>query len=155
MKVDKNTKYRDPKTGKLNTVCIDCGAILSRRGCKRCHPCFFKHLSKITKNKPKSMEMIAKISGKNCYNWKGGCRVQHDGYKMLYNKKHPRSHGNGYVFEHILIMESYLGRALKPHEEIHHIDGHKDNNELTNLVLCSNHAKHMQFHRRNERGQWV
>lgn len=35
----------------------------------------------------------------------------------------------GRVLEHILVMEQRLGRRLYPHEEVHHRNGHRDDND--------------------------
>ena len=42
---------------------------------------------------------------------------------------------------HRLIMAQHLGRPLLPHEDVHHIDGNKVNNALSNLQLLS-HGHH-------------
>lgn len=39
--------------------------------------------------------------------------------------------------QHRLVMETYLGRRLLTHENVHHIDGNKTNNDLNNLELWS------------------
>jgi hypothetical protein len=54
---------------------------------------------------------------------------------MVRVQNHPRSRGNGYVFEHILVMEDILGRYLLPDETVHHLNGIKDDNRRESLEL--------------------
>jgi hypothetical protein len=67
--------------------------------------------------------------------WKGGRTKHKAGYVMVRVEKHPRGGANGYVFEHILVMEEILGRHLSPDETVHHRNGVRDDNRPRNLEL--------------------
>lgn len=75
--------------------------------------------------------------GEESSSWKGGRYFNtRDGYIMVYvgNGKHRP--------EHRLVMEEYLGRKLTLNEEVHHINGKKDDNRLENLKVV---VKEMHF----------
>ena len=75
-----------------------------------------------------------------------GEQKYHKGYPVVYRPDHPRARSNGYVYEHILVMESKLGRRLKPDEVVHHIDKNKQNNSPDNLMLFASQREHDLFH---------
>jgi len=80
--------------------------------------------------------------------WKGGTYVDFSGYRMVYTEKGRREDGvgwNSYRKEHALVVEEQLGRRLLPEEKVHHIDGQKLNNILSNLFVTSN-AGHRDAH---------
>lgn len=54
---------------------------------------------------------------------------------------------SGNKMEHRVIYEQYLGRELTPTEKIHHIDGNKRNNDISNLRLFASQAEHLAYHR--------
>lgn len=65
--------------------------------------------------------------------------------------EHPNRTKNNYVLAHRVIMENHLGRLLNTNEVVHHKDGNKKNNELSNLELMD--AKEHIKHHVNERGK--
>ena len=71
--------------------------------------------------------------------WKGGRRRSRE-YIYIYAPEHPNAVSRGYVCEHRLVMEKKLGRYLTPNEEVHHINGIKDDNRIENLELTVKHA---------------
>ena len=74
-------------------------------------------------------------SGDKNPNWKGGRIVDSFGYVLLYMPSHPRAKSNGYVREHIVVMESKIGRALLSGENVHHKNGVRSDNRESNLEL--------------------
>lgn len=78
--------------------------------------------------------------GMKPHNWKGG-RINHKGYIYIFKPNHPNSSQTGYILEHRLVMETSIGRCLKPNEIVHHKDGNRLNNDISNLVLTIR-AKH-------------
>ncbi len=47
--------------------------------------------------------------------------------------------------EHRVIMEAHIGRALLPNEDVHHINGVKTDNRISNLEIID-HSKHTLHH---------
>jgi hypothetical protein len=48
--------------------------------------------------------------------------------------------------EHRYVVSQSLGRKLKKEESVHHIDGDKLNNDISNLILCSK-SEHAEIHK--------
>lgn len=45
-------------------------------------------------------------------------------------------------------MEEYIGRPLRKDEVVHHVDGNKRNNNITNLMLMTR-SEHAKIHAEN------
>lgn len=70
--------------------------------------------------------------------YRGG-HYENNGYDCIYRPHHKYAFGGGYVRTHRYIMELQLGRYLDPiTEHVHHIDGNKKNNDLSNLMIVTN-----------------
>lgn len=78
--------------------------------------------------------------------WKGG-RIEESGYIRVYRPSHIRAN-NGYVLEHILIVEAVLGKELSRKHPIHHVDENGLNNRNGNLVVCESQSYHKILHLR-------
>lgn len=63
------------------------------------------------------------------------------GYNLIYMPEHPNAMQDkgfeGYVYEHVHVLEQKLGRYLTSDEVVHHKDGFRDNNSLDNLLLLT------------------
>jgi len=84
-------------------------------------------------------------SGPSNHKWKGGRWVHRSGYVMASAPDHPGADRDGYVLEHRLVVERHLGRRLERSEHVHHINGIKDDNRLSNLVVLTKRDHH-QLH---------
>lgn len=85
--------------------------------------------------------------GKTYQKASGNYYVNKQGYKLYYIGD--KTYKGGYVAEHRIVMELHLGRRLKKGEVIHHIDGNKQNNDLSNLLL-TNKSDHRNVHHQLE-----
>ena len=52
----------------------------------------------------------------------------------------------GWVRQHRLVMERYMGRKLTSNETVHHINWDKSDNRIINLMLFETQSDHAKFH---------
>jgi len=76
------------------------------------------------------------MRGEKAAHWRGGRHISGEGYVKAFAPGHPsaQSHG-GYVPEHRLVMETIIGRYLRPYEYVHHKNGDRQDNRPENLEL--------------------
>ncbi len=68
--------------------------------------------------------------------WSGGKYIDRlNGYVSVYSPDHPFAKKKGYVQEHRLVMEKFLGRYLRRNEIVHHRNKRKTDNRIENLEL--------------------
>ena len=118
--------------------------------CNICGKTFKTHPSRLKNNSSNprkycSKPCLYKSRLNNKYNWKGGVIITKNGYRKVYQPNHPHAHRNK-VFEHRLVMEQHIGRILNSKERVHHIDRNKLNNNISNLILCSNESEHQKLY---------
>jgi hypothetical protein len=82
--------------------------------------------------------------------WNGGSYITKRGYRKVQQKNHPRADRDGYVFEHILVMEKKIGRYLERYEVVHHINGDRLDNRPENLDLMTR-GGHSYHHHKDDR----
>jgi hypothetical protein len=114
--------------GKLTTYCGWKCAGISRRG-------------KTAWNKGKKCWWTLEKHGR----WKGGKFVGTRGIIYIKVENHPHKTKQGYVLEHILVMEKHLGRLLRVNEVIHHLNHNPSDNRIENLKLMTK-SSHGSLH---------
>lgn len=85
----------------------------------------------IAKQSNRHEKNVCSIGCKNLLNRKWPCEKRiHHGYIFI-------RVGNKYISEHRFKMENKLQRKLDRIEEIHHLDGNKQNNNYENLIVMN------------------
>lgn len=76
----------------------------------------------------------------------GGHKKQRkDGYISVYAPRYISSSKDGYILEHILVMETHIGRQLRSDEVVHHKNKIKNDNRIENLELMTR-GEHTRLH---------
>lgn len=137
-----------------NTVeytCQGCNTVynITKQSFKRkktsyCKSCCSIHTQKDVKR--------PQFSNENSGRWKGGSYISSDGYKMIkVEGEFTESGRQVYKREHVINYEKSIGTNLNTSqgnmgEQLHHIDGDKLNNDLSNLEFCSDTREHQLLH---------
>lgn len=79
------------------------------------------------------------------HDWRAHRSITKSGYVEISAPDHPHKTKRGYVREHRLVVEKALGRYLERDEDVHHVDGNKQNNHIDNLRVMT-HVEHIHHH---------
>lgn len=75
------------------------------------------------------------------------------GYVKVWDPDHPNAQSRGWILEHIKVMSDHLGRPLVAGENVHHVNGVRDDNRLENLELWNTHQPKGQ--RADQKVEWA
>lgn len=129
------------------------------KGKKRCECGYCNELINVltVRGEPARFKKGHILKGKNHHNWKGGVNYKegkHKGYRLILRPNHPRANSNGYVPEHVLVMEAKLNRQLLADEDVHHINKNVQDNRPENLTVLT-HGGHTSHHMKgNQHGRF-
>ena len=136
---------------KVEVVCPDCGRarFVDRRNIDgslkqgsftgRCHECH------------------SRLRGESAPAWRGGRHLGSSGRYVYLTvpPNHPfacMANCRNEIAEHRLVMAEKLGRPLRQHEHVHHIDGDRTNNDPRNLMVLAG-REHLRIEKLIELGR--
>lgn len=82
-------------------------------------------------------------------NWKRGWYITPLGYRMIKSHGHPRAGRDNYVFEHIIVFESYHKCCVLKWSDVHHLNNDRLDNRPENLS-CMIKGRHSRLTRMEE-----
>ena len=93
------------------------------------------------------------LSGEDAPYWKGGRRINKEGYVFINIRNDKFFLPMAYAYEikeHRYVMAKHLGRCLASWEFVHHKNGNRQDNRLENLELVTS-GQHMRDHSKGYR----
>lgn len=132
---ERRIRFDDAQLGAWFTEGKTIAEIAAIAGCST--PPVLKALHRLGLRRPAKPRPGA-LSGDRNPAWSGGRRMRSDGYIEVWTP-------TGVRLEHQVVMEAFIGRALRPGEVVHHIDENKGNNAPKNLMLTTQ-AEHIRAH---------
>lgn len=131
-RINNNSKYEGMYCSQLCGSRSKAGITLEKRNCEYCKSEF--------QCRPCEAKRFCNVKCSASFQWeRDGKRdrfVDYRGYVKVRARNHPKASKYGkHVAEHILVMESHLGRYLRTGENVHHRNGQRSDNRLSNLEL--------------------
>lgn len=84
--------------------------------------------------------------GERHHRWANGKMRTSQGYiAVAVPEGHHLRQAHGYAYEHQMVAEEKIGRRLLPNEQVHHINGQRDDNRPENLEVLTR-QQHAQEH---------
>lgn len=129
------------RRNRIWVTCEHCGKILEiikARQFKFRFCSFHCHAKTILSSEAIRKKAAESRKGAKNGRWKGGRRKHTNGYVwILIDGK--------YILEHRHVMQQFIGRKLKPREQVHHKNSDKLDNRIENLELVDI-VEHSRFH---------
>lgn len=140
--------FRKIKAKVVHLQCDGCGKYFTRQlnkdimpiSCKRgpghyCSECPGFSLAQLKGQKTQAkqhLQLIGNRTLRSAGKGKGKYAWIYVGHNYPYSKPYC-----GSMFEHVMVMETHLRRAVNDDEIVHHIDGNKLNNDISNLDIMT------------------
>jgi hypothetical protein len=148
---------------RVELVCKNCGITFLERQCHARRRSYCSNECRFS-GKEYLEALSERSSGSGNAMWAGGTSMHSDGYVYEKCVDHPYA-SNGYVFQHRLVVERCVREKfpaskclielggqlyLSPAYVVHHKDGDRCNNELSNLQILTN-SDHIKLHNARRR----